>query len=64
RVEGHDVRIKLADHEPGRTKASPEYDDCRRIAEQSGRPVKDILETAMRMYRQSQDKRRRVKVPK
>ncbi|MEP7151675.1 MAG: nickel pincer cofactor biosynthesis protein LarC [Nitrospira sp.] len=62
RVEGHDVRIKLADHQPGRTKASPEYEDCRRIAEQSGRPVKDILETAMRMYRQSQEKRRRVKV--
>ncbi len=63
-VEGHDVRIKLADQEPGRVKALPEYEDCRRIAEQSGRPVKDILETAMRIYRQSQDKRRRVKVSK
>ena len=64
RVDGHDVRIKLADHEPGCSKASPEYEDCRRIAEQSGRPVKDILETAMLMYRQSLDKRRRVKVSK
>ena len=64
RVDGHDVRIKLADHAPGRSKASPEYEDCRRIAEQSGRPVKDIIETAMLMYRQSQDKRRRVKVSK
>lgn len=64
RVGGHDVRIKLADHEPGCSKASPEYEDCRRIAEQSGRPVKDILETAMLMYRQSLDKRRRVKVSK
>ncbi len=53
---GSDVRIKLADQAPGRVKASPEYEDCRRIAEQSGRPVKDILESAMRMYRQSQDK--------
>ena len=26
------------------SKAAPEYDDCKRIAEQSGRPVKDILE--------------------
>ena len=64
RVNGQDVRIKLADYAPGISKASPEYEDCRRIAEQSGRPVKDILEAAMLMYRQSQEKRRRVKVSK
>nr|MBA3753325.1 nickel pincer cofactor biosynthesis protein LarC [Nitrospira sp.] len=62
RIDGQDVRIKLADHGPGQSKASPEYEDCRRIAEQSGRPVKDVLETAMLMYRQSQHTRRKVKV--
>ncbi len=61
-VEGCEVRIKLADQAPGQSKASPEYEDCRRIAEQSGRPVKDILESAMLMYRQSQGKVRRGKV--
>jgi uncharacterized protein (TIGR00299 family) protein len=64
RVEGRDVRIKLADQAPGISKASPEHEDCRRIAEQTGRPVKDILEAAMVMYRQSHEKRRRVKVRK
>ncbi len=62
RIDGQDVRIKLADHGPGQSKASPEYEDCRRIAEQSGQPVKDVLETAMLMYRQSQHTRRKVKV--
>ena len=50
-VQGGDVRIKVADHQPGRSKAAPEYDDCKRIAEQSGRPVKDILEEAMLAFR-------------
>jgi len=48
------VRIKVADHQPGRSKAAPEYDDCKRIAEQSGRPVKDILEEAMLAFRRTQ----------
>ena len=30
------------------------YDDCKRIAEQSGRPVKDILEEAMLAFRRTQ----------
>ena len=53
-VQGGDVRIKVADHQPGRSKAAPEYDDCKRIAEQSGRPVKDILEEAMLAFRRTQ----------
>lgn len=55
-VNGREVRIKLADTQPGRSKAAPEYEDCKRIAEQSGRPVKDILEEAMLAYRQLQGK--------
>ena len=53
-VNGQDVRIKLADIRPGQSKAAPEYDDCKRVAEMSGRPVKDILDEAMMMYRQKQ----------
>ncbi|MCS6317026.1 MAG: nickel pincer cofactor biosynthesis protein LarC [Nitrospira sp.] len=50
-VQGHDVRIKVAESQPGRSKAAPEYEDCKRIAEQSGRPVKDVLEEALLAYR-------------
>jgi len=50
-VHGHDVRIKVAELQPGRSKAAPEYEDCKRIAEQSGRPVKDVLEEALLVYR-------------
>lgn len=56
RVNGNDVRIKLADIRPGQSKAAPEYEDCKRVAEQNGRPVKDILEEAMLAYRQSPGK--------
>ena len=52
-VHGHEVSIKVADSQPGRSKAAPEYEDCKRIAEQSGRPVKDILEEAMQVYRRT-----------
>ena len=51
-VHGQDVRIKLADLQPGQSKAAPEYEDCKRIAEQSGRPVKDILAEALSAYQQ------------
>ena len=62
RVDGREVRIKLADYAPGRSKAFPEYDDCKRIAEQSGRSVREVIEAALMAYRQSQAKRQRVKV--
>jgi uncharacterized protein (TIGR00299 family) protein len=50
-VAGGTVRIKLADVDHGRTKAAPEYLDCKRIAERTGRPVKDIIEDALVAYR-------------
>ena len=50
-VQGHDVRIKVAESQPGKSKAAPEYEDCKRIAEQSGRPVKDVLDEALLVYR-------------
>ena len=45
------VRIKVATVGRGRTKAAPEYQDCRRIAEQTGRPVRDVMDEAMLAYR-------------
>ena len=64
RVDGQDVRIKLADYAPGRSKAFPEYEDCKRIAEQTSRPVRDVMEAALMTYRRSQSKRQRVRVRK
>jgi uncharacterized protein (TIGR00299 family) protein len=54
RINGEDVRIKVADLGPGHSKAAPEYEDCKRVAERSGRPVKDILEEAVTAYWQTQ----------
>lgn len=57
---GGTVRIKLADVGQNRTKAAPEYLDCKRLAERTGRPVKDIMEDALIAYRlQHKTERRR-----
>jgi hypothetical protein len=45
------VRIKVATVGRGRTKAAPEYQDCKLIAEQTGRPVRDVMAEAMLAYR-------------
>jgi hypothetical protein len=57
-VTGGTVRMKLAALGQGQTKAAPEYLDCKRIAEQSGRPVKDVMEEAIVAYHQKDQKRR------
>jgi uncharacterized protein (DUF111 family) len=45
-----EVRMKLAALDRDHTKAAPEYLDCKRIAEQTGRPVKDVMEEATVAY--------------
>lgn len=52
-LRGGTVRIKVATVGRGRTKAAPEYQDCKRIAERSGRPVRDVMEEAMLAYRRA-----------
>lgn len=47
KVRGGSVRIKIAEVDGTKTKAAPEYLDCKRIAERTGRPVKDVLNEAM-----------------
>lgn len=50
KVRGGVVRMKIADVDETATKAAPEYLDCKRIAERTGRPVKDVLEDATLAY--------------
>ena len=61
-VRGEEVRIKVADVDRDQSKAAPEYLDCKRVAEQTGRPVKDIMEEAVMAYRQAQEKSQKKKV--
>jgi len=42
--------MKIADVNETTTKAAPEYLDCKRIAERTGRPVKQVLEDAALAY--------------
>ena len=50
KVRGGIVRMKVADVSEAAAKAAPEYIDCKRIAERTGRPVKDVLEDAALAY--------------
>ncbi len=45
------IRVKLKLHEGKIIAAMPEYEDCRRIAEQSSLPVREIYEQAMAIAR-------------
>jgi len=50
KIRGGTVRIKIAAVDSAHTKAAPEYLDCKRIAERTGRPVKAVLEEAAVAY--------------
>ena len=50
KVPGGVVRMKIADVNDTTTKAAPEYLDCKRIAERTGRPVKAVLDDAALAY--------------
>ena len=50
KVRGGIVRMKVADVNETTAKAAPEYLDCKRIAERTGRPVKEVLEDAALAY--------------
>lgn len=61
RLGGETVRVKVADLGKGEKKAAPEYQDCKRVAEQTGRPVREIMEAAMLAYHRRQGKRKEEK---
>jgi uncharacterized protein (DUF111 family) len=57
-VAGQPVHVKIALHDGRVVNVQPEYDDVVRVATQSGRPVKDVLEdaaTAARVFRTHPD---------
>jgi hypothetical protein len=47
-VGGGTVRIKTASLGGEEIRYAPEYEDCRRIAEKTGRPLREVIETASR----------------
>ena len=56
RTQSGAVRVKVAGSGPGSAKAAPEYKDCKRLADRTGRPVREIMEEALRVYsRQRQE---------
>lgn len=50
KIRGGTVRIKIAAVDQTSSKAAPEFIDCKRIAERTGRPVKTVLEEATLAY--------------
>ena len=48
-----DVRMKVAQLDPETTQVAPEYEDCRRLAEEHGVPLKRVMEEALRAFAQS-----------
>lgn len=51
KVNGGAVRIKIAEVGAGWEKAAPEYADCRKIANRTGRPLKNVMEEAALAYK-------------
>lgn len=58
-VPGGVVRMKVATIGSGWEKAAPEYVDCKKIADRTGRPLKNVMEAASRAYAGRQGKRHR-----
>jgi uncharacterized protein (TIGR00299 family) protein len=52
------VRMKVAEVGAGWEKAAPEYEDCKAIAQRTGRPLKTVMEEALMAYRQGPRKKR------
>jgi uncharacterized protein (TIGR00299 family) protein len=48
-----EVRMKIANLNGTVTNYAPEYEDCRRIAEEKGVPLKSVMQEAIRVYLQN-----------
>jgi uncharacterized protein (TIGR00299 family) protein len=46
------VRVKVASLGEGQAKAAPEYEDCRRLAEASGAPLREVYQAAEQAARE------------
>ena len=47
RLNGHDVRVKISTLPDGSRRAKPEFDDLRRVAEETARPISELREEVM-----------------
>src|SRR2546423_2429904 len=47
RFDGHDIRVKVATLPDGTQRAKPEFDDLRRVAEETARPLAEIRSEVM-----------------
>jgi pyridinium-3,5-bisthiocarboxylic acid mononucleotide nickel chelatase len=47
RLNGHDVRVKISTLPDGTRRAKPEFDDLRRVAEETARPISELREQVM-----------------
>jgi uncharacterized protein (TIGR00299 family) protein len=56
RTAGGVVRVKVSRVAPGTAKVTPEYRDCKRLADRSGRPVREILEEVRWVYAHQRQK--------
>ncbi|MBI3355969.1 MAG: nickel pincer cofactor biosynthesis protein LarC [Nitrospirae bacterium] len=56
KTQGGIVRMKVAEVGAEWEKAAPEHADCKKVADRTGRPLKDVMEEAMLVYRQKQGK--------
>ncbi len=57
-VEGEPVRVKIATSAGDGVKASPEFEDCARIASRTDRPIREIQEKAVRAWRTEKEQER------
>ena len=62
KLNGGVVRMKVAEVGAGLEKAAPEYVDCKKIANRTGRPLKDVMDDARAAYRRAQGKIKNEKV--
>ena len=52
KLDGHDVRVKVATLPDGSERAKPEFDDLRRLSEETSRPLADLRAQVMRALSQ------------
>jgi uncharacterized protein (DUF111 family) len=57
-TQGGVVRMKVAEVGAGWEKAAPEYEDCKAIAQRTGRPLKTVMEDALMAYRRGLRKKK------
>ncbi len=53
-VYGEKIRVKIGFYDGKVVQAAPEYEDCKLAAKKTGKPLKDIYDEAIRIYRDKQ----------